>query len=71
LPDERKESAVTFLDRALAWFAGHRVTVERMMTDNGSAYRSHRWRQACRSSGRRHLRTKLLAREEADCFGRG
>ena len=58
LSDERKESAVTFLDRALAWFAGHGVTVEREMTDNGSAHRSHRWRQTCRSSGLRQLRTK-------------
>jgi transposase InsO family protein len=58
LPDERKESAVPFLDGALAWFAGHGVTVERVMTDNGSAYRSHRSREACRTSGLRHLRTK-------------
>ena len=40
LPDERQESAVAFLGRALAWFAGLGVTVERVMTDNGSAYRS-------------------------------
>ena len=58
LPDERKDSAVPFLDRARAWFAGHGVTVERVMTDNGSAYRSHRWREACRTFGLRHLRTK-------------
>jgi len=38
LPDERKGSAVGFLERALGWFA-HGVTVERLMTDNGSAYR--------------------------------
>jgi transposase-like protein len=35
LPDEKKESAVAFLARALAWFACHDVTVERVMTDNG------------------------------------
>ena len=58
LCDERKESAVPFLERTLAWFAGHGVTVERVMTDNGSAYRSHHWRQACGTFGRRHLRTK-------------
>ncbi len=46
LPDERKASAVAFLERALAWFAGLGVTVERVMTDNGSAYRSHAFRQA-------------------------
>jgi hypothetical protein len=37
LADERKTSAVGFLERALGWFAGHGVTVERGMTDNGSA----------------------------------
>jgi transposase InsO family protein len=58
LPDERKDSAVPFLERALAWFARHGVTVERVMTDNGSAYRSHRWRQACSALGLRHLRTR-------------
>ena len=44
LPDERKESAVAFLERAIAWFASLGVTVERVMTDNGSAYRSHAFR---------------------------
>jgi transposase InsO family protein len=58
LPDERKQSAVTFLERALAWFTSYGVTVERVMTDNGSAYRSHHWRAACRTAGLRHLRTK-------------
>ncbi len=46
LPDERKESAVAFLERAMAWFTRLGVTVERVMTDNGSAYRSHAFRQA-------------------------
>jgi transposase InsO family protein len=58
LPDERKASAIAFLDRALAWFARHGVTVERVMTDNGSAYRSHDFRRACADAGLRHLRTK-------------
>jgi transposase InsO family protein len=58
LPDERKASAVAFLDRALAWFASHGVTVERVMTDNGSAYRSHDFRRACAGAGLRHLRTR-------------
>ncbi len=35
--NERKESAVAFLEPALAWFAGLGVTVERVMTDNGAA----------------------------------
>jgi transposase InsO family protein len=58
LADERKESAVAFLGRALAWFARHGVTVERIMTDNGNCYRSHLFRQACAAAGIRHLRTK-------------
>jgi transposase InsO family protein len=58
LPDERKESAVPFLERALDWFAGLGVTIERVMTDNGSAYRSHLWRRACATRGLRHIRTR-------------
>ena len=58
LPDERKATAVPFLERAVAWFARHGVTVERVMTDNGSAYRSHHWRHACGELALRHLRTR-------------
>jgi transposase InsO family protein len=58
LPDERKASAVPFLERAIAWFARQGVTVERVMTDNGSAYRSHPWRHACGALELRHLRTR-------------
>ena len=47
-----------FLERAVAWFARQGVTVERVMTDNGSAYRSHHWRQACGALALRHLRTR-------------
>ena len=58
LPDERKTSAVPFLERAVAWFAGQGVTVERVMTDNGSAYRSHHWRHVCGALELRHIRTR-------------
>jgi transposase InsO family protein len=58
LPDERRTSAICFLERALAWFARHGVKVERIMTDNGNAYRSHDFRDACASTGVRHLRTR-------------
>ena len=58
LPDERKESAVGFLKRALAWFATLGVAVERVMTDNGSAYRSHRFRDACETARVKHKRTR-------------
>ena len=58
LSDERKESCVAFLERALAWFARHGVTVERVMTDNGNGYRSHFFRDACAKARIRHLRTR-------------
>jgi transposase InsO family protein len=58
LPDERQDSAVAFLERSLAWFAGLGVTIERVMTDNGSAYRSHRFREACDQAGLKHKRTR-------------
>ena len=58
LPDERKESACAFLARALAFFAGHGVTVERVMTDNGSAYRSRPLHEACAGAGLKHIRTR-------------
>ena len=58
LPDERKETATVFLERALAWFAGHGVAVERVMTDNGNCYRSQVFGQACANHGLRHLRTR-------------
>ena len=58
LADEKTASALGFLQRALAWFKRHGVTVERLMTDNGSAYRSHAFRVACAAAGLRHLRTR-------------
>lgn len=58
LPDERKQSACAFLARALAWFAAHGVTVERVMTDNGSAYRSHDFAVLIQTVGARHVRTR-------------
>jgi transposase InsO family protein len=58
LPDERQESAVPFLERAVGWFACRGVTVERVMTDHGSAYRSQRWRHACGALAVRHVKTK-------------
>jgi transposase InsO family protein len=58
LPSERKEDALAFLARALAWFAGHGVAVERVMTDNGSAYKSFAFRDALAQAGIRHKRTR-------------
>jgi transposase InsO family protein len=45
-----------FLINAIAWFARHAVTVERVMSDNGSAYVSYRFRDLCDAMGIRHLR---------------
>ena len=58
LPDECGPSAVRFLSNAVAWFARHGVTVERVMTDNGSAYMSFRFRDLCQSINVRHLRIR-------------
>ena len=58
LPDERTPTAIGFLERAVGFFAGHGVQVERVMTDNGSAYVSHAHRLACERLGLRHLRTR-------------
>jgi transposase InsO family protein len=58
LPDERKESAVAFLKAAVAYYARLGIVVERVMTDNGSCYRSKAFAKACRKLGLRHIRTK-------------
>ena len=57
-PDERKRSAVAFLKAAVAYYASLGVTVERVMTDNGSCYRSFAFRNACRRLALRHIRTR-------------
>jgi transposase InsO family protein len=58
LTDEKAATAVAFLARALAFFARYGITVERVMTDNGSPYRSAIHAIACRALGVRHLRTR-------------
>jgi transposase InsO family protein len=58
LPDERKESAVAFLDTALAWFKAHGVIAQRIMTNNGSAYRSKSFAQAIARHALKHKRTR-------------
>jgi transposase InsO family protein len=56
--DEKAETAIAVLQRATAWFAEHGVTVERVLSDNGSAYRSHAWRDACTQLSITHKRTR-------------
>jgi len=58
LSDEKAITAVDFLRRAVAFFARHGVTVERVLTDNGSPYVSVVHAIACRALGIRHLRTR-------------
>lgn len=58
LPSLGKEDAVAFLNRALGWFERLGVTVERVMTDNGSAYSSRLFAQTIQAAGVRHIRTR-------------
>jgi transposase InsO family protein len=58
LPDERKESAIAFLQAALAYYASLGVVVARVMTDNGSCYRSRAFARTCRRLELKHLRTR-------------
>lgn len=57
-PDEKKESATAFLHAAVSYYASLGVTVERVMTDNGSCYRSKVFREACKSLRLRHIFTR-------------
>jgi transposase InsO family protein len=58
LDDEKAPTAIGFLRRAIEFFERHGVRVERVLTDNGSAYRSAAHALACRALGVRHLRTR-------------
>jgi transposase InsO family protein len=58
LDNEQAATAVGFLRRAVRFFAAHGITVQRVMTDNGSAYRSALHAIACRALRLKHLRTR-------------
>ena len=58
LADEKATTCVGFLRRALRFYAARGVQVERLMTDNGSAYRSKLHAIACRALKIKHLRTR-------------
>jgi transposase InsO family protein len=58
LSDEKASTATAFLARAIAFFSSYGITVERVLTDNGSAYVSAVHALACRAFGIRHLRTR-------------
>jgi len=58
LADEKAVTAIGFLQRATAFFEAHGMTVQAVMTDNGSAYRSKVHAIACRALGLKHRRTR-------------
>jgi transposase InsO family protein len=58
LPDEKADSAIRFLDAALAYYASLGVRVTRVMTDNGSCYKAFAFRDACKAHALKHIRTR-------------
>jgi transposase InsO family protein len=60
LQTEHPADCVAFLRRAVAWYAKHGITVERVLSDNGNGYRSFAWRDACNELGieRRYTRSR-------------
>ena len=58
LPDEKQATTVGFLLRAVAWFDGQGISCKRVLSDNGSAYRSKPWREACSALGLTPKRTR-------------
>jgi len=58
LPDQKATTAIAFLRRAVAFYRRYGIEVERLLTDNGSAYVSALHALACRRLGVRHLRTR-------------
>ena len=57
-PDERKGSAIEFLKASVAHYAAHGVKIKRLLTDNGSAYRSKLFNKACQALGIKHTFTR-------------
>jgi len=58
LPDEKAATAIGFLNRAVAFYSRYGISVERLLTDNGSCYRATIHAIACRALGIRHIRTR-------------
>lgn len=57
--DEKAVTAAAVLRRAVAWFAERGVTVERVLSDNGSAYKSHLWHDTCAELGIKVKKTRV------------
>ncbi|MCY0930369.1 IS481 family transposase [Streptomyces sp. H27-H1] len=58
LPDEKKETATAFWQRAQAYYTSVGITVERVLTDNGSCYKSYAWRDLLAAARITHKRTR-------------
>ena len=58
MKSERQDCAVAFLKAAIAYYTSLGIKVERVMTDNGSCYKSFAFRKACKRLGLKHIRTK-------------
>ncbi len=61
LESERKQCAIAFLEAAVARYRKLGITIDRVMTDNGSCYRSKAFAAACRALRIKHIRTKSYA----------
>ncbi|MGZ6790918.1 MAG: IS481 family transposase [Mycobacteriaceae bacterium] len=66
LPDQNRRTVIGFLRRAVAFYARHGITVQRVLTDNGGAYRSTIHAAACRTLKIRHLRTRAYRPQTND-----
>ena len=58
LPDEQKATTVGFLTRAVGWFNAQGINCRRVLSDNGSSYRSGEWRKACSALDLKPIRTR-------------
>ena len=58
LPDQKAETTIAFLREAVAFFAEKGVQVRALLTDNGSSYRSHKFRTVCQQMQIKHRRTR-------------
>ena len=58
LADEKGTTCAAFLRRACAWFAHQGIVIKGLLTDNGTGYRSHQFRDACKAIDLRHQRTR-------------
>ena len=58
LPDQKAETTIGFLNSAVEFFATHGIGVRALLTDNGSNYRSTKFRHACQQMAIRHSRTR-------------